>query len=141
MFCLFFQCPLSIYIFGYQMMLFENNDDILGNIKCTVRVKIIYDISMVSCQKGPTRHAYAWQIGPFWQDTLIHLQYDAYSRPLFSHPLYNCAVAPHFQHSMWSPQSPHQSWGITLLYGGLAGRSGRDQDYNNTAIIHRLAAT
>ena len=27
-------------------------------------------ISMVSCQKGPTRHAYAWQIGPFWQDTI-----------------------------------------------------------------------
>ena len=25
---------------------------------------------MVSCQKGPTRHAYAWQIGPFWQDIL-----------------------------------------------------------------------
>ena len=25
--------------------------------------------SMVSCQKGPIRHAYAWQIGPFWQDT------------------------------------------------------------------------
>ena len=25
---------------------------------------------MVSCQEGPTRHAYAWQIGPFWQDTL-----------------------------------------------------------------------
>ena len=22
--------------------------------------------SMVSCQKGPTHHAYAWQIGPFW---------------------------------------------------------------------------
>ena len=28
------------------------------------------NISRVSCQKGPTRHAYAWQIGPFWQDTL-----------------------------------------------------------------------
>ena len=27
-------------------------------------------ISRVSCQKGPTRHAYAWQIGSFWQDTL-----------------------------------------------------------------------
>ena len=27
-------------------------------------------ISRVSCQKGPTRHACAWQIGPFWQDTL-----------------------------------------------------------------------
>ena len=26
--------------------------------------------SMVSCQKGPTHHAYTWQIGPFWQDTL-----------------------------------------------------------------------
>ena len=24
----------------------------------------------VSCQEGPTRHYYAWQIGPFWQDTL-----------------------------------------------------------------------
>ena len=23
----------------------------------------------ISCQKGPTCHAYAWQIGPFWQDT------------------------------------------------------------------------
>ena len=31
---------------------------------------ILFDISRVSCQKGPTRHAYAWQIGPFWQDTL-----------------------------------------------------------------------
>ena len=29
-----------------------------------------YKKSMVSCQKGPTRHAYAWQIGPFWQETL-----------------------------------------------------------------------
>ena len=26
--------------------------------------------SMVSCQKGPTCHTNAWQIGPFWQDTL-----------------------------------------------------------------------
>ena len=27
-------------------------------------------MSMVSCQKGRNRHAYAWQVGPFWQDTL-----------------------------------------------------------------------
>ena len=27
-------------------------------------------ILIVSCQKGPTRHTYAWQIEPFWQDTL-----------------------------------------------------------------------
>ena len=31
---------------------------------------VIIHIAMVSCQKGPTRHAYAWQLGPFWQDTL-----------------------------------------------------------------------
>ena len=35
-------------------------------------------ISRVSCQKGSTRHAYAWQIGPFLQDALdytwIHFQ-------------------------------------------------------------------
>ena len=27
-------------------------------------------MTMVSCQKGPTHHDYAWQIWPFWQDTL-----------------------------------------------------------------------
>ena len=31
---------------------------------------LLKPISMVSCQKGHTRHAYAWQIGPFWQDAL-----------------------------------------------------------------------
>ena len=33
-------------------------------------IETMVDSSMVSCQKGPTRHAYAWQIGRFWQDTL-----------------------------------------------------------------------
>ena len=39
-------------------------------------------ISMVSYQKGPTRHAYAWQIGPFWQDILnilLKLWQDVYA--------------------------------------------------------------
>ena len=31
---------------------------------------LFHHSSMVSCQKSPTRHAYAWQIGPFWQDIL-----------------------------------------------------------------------
>ena len=31
---------------------------------------VSHHISMVSCQKGPIRHAYAWQIGPSWQETL-----------------------------------------------------------------------
>ena len=30
----------------------------------------IHNTSRVSCQTGPTRHAYAWQIWSFWQDTL-----------------------------------------------------------------------
>ena len=38
---------------------------------CRMKDLGMKDILMVSCQKGPTRHAYAWQIGPFWQDTLI----------------------------------------------------------------------
>ena len=55
---------------------------------------------MVSCQKGPTRHAYAWQIGPFWQDTLelsfnyvylnvIHKCIQSYSQPWFNTFQYN----------------------------------------------------
>ena len=39
--------------------------------------------SMVSCQKGPTRHAYAWQIGPFWQDTLNLNHIWGYTKGLF----------------------------------------------------------
>ena len=34
------------------------------------RVLFLKQISKASCQKGPTRHAYSWMIGPFWQDTL-----------------------------------------------------------------------
>ena len=41
---------------------------------------------MVSCQKGPTRHAYAWQIGPFWQDTLD----------------ISCAYIQHVQYIPWN---------------------------------------
>ena len=29
-------------------------------------ISIAHGVSMVSCQRGPTRHAFAWQIGPFW---------------------------------------------------------------------------
>ena len=42
----------------------------MHSISITCITYIFSNISMVSCQKGPTRHAYAWQIGPFWQDTL-----------------------------------------------------------------------
>ena len=45
----------------------------IDNMPNTIRCDIMhhrYVLILVSCQKGPTRHAYAWQIGPFWQDTL-----------------------------------------------------------------------
>ena len=34
------------------------------------QINLFTQILMVSYQKGPIRQAYAWQIGPFWQDTL-----------------------------------------------------------------------
>ena len=54
------------------------------------RKKVIYkndisNISMASCQKGPTRYAYAWQIGPFWQDTLDMLMAPLLTWPLWFH--------------------------------------------------------
>ena len=45
----------------------EDNQETENRPRCQ---KKIFFISMVSCQKGPTRHAYAWQIGPFLQETL-----------------------------------------------------------------------
>ena len=47
----------------------EQTDGVQSNEKSYCPYDVIL-ISRVSCQKGPTRHAYAWQIGPFWQDTL-----------------------------------------------------------------------
>ena len=36
-----------------------------------VRLYVLHiDGILPKYQKGPTRHAYAWQIGPFWRDTL-----------------------------------------------------------------------
>ena len=36
---------------------------------CLIKPKNSHTL-MVSCRKGPTCHACAWQLGPFWQDTL-----------------------------------------------------------------------
>ena len=41
----------------------------LVNIANIAITNNVFDSSRASCQKGPTRHAYAWQIGRFWQDT------------------------------------------------------------------------
>ena len=61
---------------------FRNTINIFYKINNGTRNKI-HDISRASCQKGPTRHAYAWQIGPFWQDTLdllpLQIHHHAYT--------------------------------------------------------------
>ena len=65
---------------------------------------------MVSCQKGPSRHAYAWQIGPYWQDTLVFKVWSccwlltAFSRyPCLSHYLTRKLI-----HSSWYSILLHQ---------------------------------
>ena len=61
-----------------------------------------YNISRVSCQKGPTRHAYAWQIGPFWQDTLdmisieTHLQHSSREINFVHNIHFSCPIALKF---------------------------------------------
>ena len=40
-----------------------------SSINFGTQFDIAHHNSTASCKKGPTRHAYAWQIGPFWQDT------------------------------------------------------------------------
>ena len=52
-------------VLSEKMVIIYENQDMQWNIQtCNGD-----DISLVSCQKGPT-HACAWQIGPFWQDPL-----------------------------------------------------------------------
>ena len=34
--------------------------------------KIPFPITSVSCQKDPICHAWAWRVGPFWQDALYY---------------------------------------------------------------------
>ena len=47
------------------------NRHIFGNNSYIKRIfHSMWITSMASCQKGPNHHAYAWQLGPFWQDTL-----------------------------------------------------------------------
>ena len=60
-FCFYPFCYFSLYL-----------------VSCLCLFDTLKDIWMVSCQKGPTHHAYAWQIGPFWQDTL-DLWYQEFS--------------------------------------------------------------
>ena len=63
-------CDQAIYIFILFRIAIQWN---LNAVATRSRALCKKPISMVSCQKGPTSHAYAWQIGPFWQDTLVSM--------------------------------------------------------------------
>ena len=83
--------------------------------------------SMVSCQKGPTRHAYAWQIGPFWQNTLVfklttkkpsklcitcHLCWESTA---MGFPAQRASNAESWSMSWWHDRHPSVSYCILLL--------------------------
>ena len=55
---------------------------------CTSYIRQSLHITRVSCQRVPTRHAYAWQRGPFWPDTL-ELRYTC------SHTILVCKLSEH----------------------------------------------
>ena len=54
---------LNVLLGAIQMLL---KSVMHNSINCGVVLPYIKDI----LPKGPYRHAYTWQIGPFWQDTL-----------------------------------------------------------------------
>ena len=62
--------------------------------------------SMVSCQKGPTRHAYAWQIGPFWQDTLAIKSVEAHSLASSVLTATDAPMQRHLQKHRWRQPLP-----------------------------------
>ena len=61
-------CPVLLQCVTIKFAAIKYSDQICTNI-----FTLLYGThcSRVSCEKGPTRHAHAWQIGHFWQDTLF----------------------------------------------------------------------
>ena len=70
---------------------------------------------MVSCQKGPSRHVDAWQIGPIWQDTLNILCLREFEKSVW----YVSLERP--QYAFWSDEwsdtqhNKHQMLVLTIL--------------------------
>ena len=65
------ECDVNIFQVGLLIVAYC---DVIGSIVAYGDI-IGSNNSMVSCLKGPTRHAYAWQIGPFWQGTIDIVAY------------------------------------------------------------------
>ena len=82
-------------------------------------------ITRVSCQKGPTRHAYAWRIGPFWQvPSISNNRFLICKKP--------CVMW--FQVATF-PQTGHMEEGLPLL--DTAGSLRAHQSYLETGKTKR----
>ena len=75
---------------------------------------------MVSCQKDPTRHAYAWQIGPFWQDTLDITMYRSGFLTKQNLPWVWIRVEKWDQLARWYVCVEFVILGLTVLYASVA---------------------
>ena len=82
--------------------------------------------SMVSCQKSPIRHAYAWLIVPFWQDTLaVYLISSQVRSNMSSHTGKKCILSQvHAQmlkitNVEWHHVTISNLWGITNNFSNL----------------------
>ena len=72
-------------------------------------------ISRVSSQKGPTCHAYAWQVGPFWQDTLdISWRFLQYILSAYLLCSYSTDDGAHFARLL----GLHKHWLVTMVPAG-----------------------
>ena len=81
----------------------------LGGMNKTVSFQIQMEMSMASCQKGPTGHAYVWQIGPFWQDVWRH--------DLWLASICDCGtICDHSDHRMLQFVTRHDLWPKVLQF-------------------------
>ena len=67
-----FHCHNNRELFSFSIFLLHSSQRCMAWCNFSTLPSGLHSpyISRVSCQKVPTRHADAWQIGPFWQDTL-----------------------------------------------------------------------
>ena len=73
----------------------------VGGLVCIIRFAGRREdhISLVSCQKGPTRHGSAWQIRPYGQDTL-DIPCIIHTGPCFNIKTTSRAIGSHYQDEM-----------------------------------------
>ena len=110
---------------------------------CSYNANVSTYMSRVSCQKGPTRHACAWQIGPFWQDTL-DVCVSSMEQSCVCNHYWVCTVAGTQlnKHSKHSDNSPNCMWMYTLsitarVQAGSAGlcQKSKSNDLSFTGTI------